>query len=96
MNQEAPGFRSKAASAQWGGVSLRTLDRLIARGLPTYRTSPRGKILIRPDDLAAFLVHQPRPDQALDALVNAVLHTMATHTQPAAGMQAAKLRRGRM
>jgi hypothetical protein len=63
-------FIDRRTAVKFASISLRTLDRLIARGLPTYRTSSnRGKILIRPDDLVAFLMHQPSRQQNLDVLV---------------------------
>ena len=51
VNLAPPGFFDKGSAAQWASISRRTLDRLIARGLPVFRPSPHGKILIRAGDL---------------------------------------------
>jgi hypothetical protein len=53
-------------------ISSRTIERMFGRGLPCYRTSARGKRLIRPDELQAFLVKEQAPSTNLDALINEV------------------------
>jgi hypothetical protein len=59
-----PGYLSLRDAATWSGVSVRTLKRWIVSGLPVYRAVARGKVLIRPADIDAFLTKQqaPRPD----------------------------------
>ena len=61
------------ASAYLGGVSVRTLRRLLSRpdGLPHYRLA--GKILIKIEDLDAYLERRRRAPIDLDALAKAAL-----------------------
>ena len=42
------------------GVSPRTLKRWIEHGLPVYQAVSRGKLLIRPADIDAFLIRRER------------------------------------
>jgi len=38
-----PGYLSLKDAAAWAGVSVRTLNRWIARGLPRYQAGPMEK-----------------------------------------------------
>lgn len=58
-------------------ISTRTIERMIARGLPCYRTSARGKRLIRLDELRTFLIKQQAAPANLDALINEVASSLA-------------------
>lgn len=50
-----PEFFTLRTASAWCGLSLRTLRRLMQAGLPTYRTTVGGKVLIRPKDLLVYL-----------------------------------------
>ncbi len=67
------GFLPLNAAAPWVGVSVRTLRRWIAAGLPTYQGTPGGKILIKPTELEHFLARQQAPRPALDRMVAEVM-----------------------
>lgn len=70
-----PGYLSIEGAARYAGVSTRTIKRWITRGLPVYQGSLRGKILIRPSSIDAYLEKKPAPhaEQDLDAMVEDVL-----------------------
>ena len=68
-----PGYLSLVAAAAWAGVSPKTLQRWIGRGLPIYQAGPREKVLIRPADIDQFLTRRQQTPINLDALVNDVL-----------------------
>jgi excisionase family DNA binding protein len=58
------------AAASFCSLSERTIKRMIARGLPVYRPSPGGKILIKPEDLDAYMMRQQaQPVNVLDDLL---------------------------
>jgi excisionase family DNA binding protein len=63
-----------ASAYTGGGLSIRTLRRLIARpgGLPHYRIG-RGKVMIRRADLDTFLEAHRQIPMDLDALANDAL-----------------------
>lgn len=65
-------FMDVPTAARQISVSVRTLERMFQRGLPCYRTSTRGKRLIRPEELRDFLVKQQAASTNLDALVHEV------------------------
>lgn len=68
-----PGYLSLVAAAAWAGVSPKTLQRWIGRGLPIHQAGPREKVLIRPADIDQFLTRRQQTPINLDALVNDVL-----------------------
>jgi hypothetical protein len=68
----APGYLALADAAAWAGVSVRTMKRWIAGGLPVYQAIARGKKLVRPADIDAFLTRQQAPKPDLSRLVNEV------------------------
>lgn len=63
-----PGFLSIERAARWTDVSVRTIERWIGRGLPTYQAGPREKVLIRPVDIEAFLMRKEVPQVDIRAL----------------------------
>lgn len=67
------GYFPLRKAATWAGVSLKTLQRWIGRGLPVYQAGPREKVLIRPADIDQFLTRRQQPPVNLDALVDDVL-----------------------
>lgn len=71
LNQ--PGYMSLMAAAAWAGVSPKTLQRWIGRGLPIYQAGLREKVLIRPADIDQFLTRRQQAPINLDALVEDVL-----------------------
>ena len=79
-----PGFLDKQRAAQWASVSVRTLDRWIANGLPVYRSGPCAKPLVRPPDIEAFLVREQMPRPDLNDLVDETLGELLTKTRSAA------------
>lgn len=67
------GYFPLRKAAAWAGVSLKTLQRWIRRGLPVYQAGPREKVLIRPADIDQFLTRCQQAPVNLDALVSDVL-----------------------
>ena len=67
--EEAGRFLDIKTTAQWCSVSPRTIRRWISAGLPIFQASPRSKILLRADDVQAFLSRQRPPQSDLDRLV---------------------------
>ncbi len=67
------GLYSAREAAVWAGVSPRTMRRWMAQGLPYYQTGPGHKVLLRLDDIEAFLTRRHTPPVDLDAMVNEVL-----------------------
>ena len=70
------GFLSLQDAAAWAGVSQRTLRRWIGQGLPRYQSGPRAKVLVRPEDITAFLTRKQVPVMDLNRLVEEVLQTI--------------------
>ncbi len=70
------GFLDLHSACKWASVSSRTFHRWIDRGLRVHRHSPRGKILVRPADIEAFLVSQQKPQPDLNAMVAATLQDL--------------------
>lgn len=70
-----PGYLSIQGAAHYASVSTRTIKRWITRGLPVYQGTLRGKVLIKPADIDAYLEKKrvPMPDVDLDAMVEDVL-----------------------
>lgn len=68
-----PGYLSIAGAAEYTSVSKKTIKRWIKGGLPVHQGTARGKVLIRPADIDAFLTRKQAPKLDLDALVNDVL-----------------------
>ncbi len=70
---EQPGYFPVKKAAAWAGVSPKTLQRWIGRGLPVYQAGPREKMLVRPLDIEHFLIRKQEPPHNLDDVVDAVL-----------------------
>lgn len=68
-----PGYLSIPAAAQWASVSKRTIKRWIGVGLPVYQGTERGKVLIRPADIDAFLTRTQKEQPALSATAAEIL-----------------------
>lgn len=86
-------FIDRRTAAMFASISPRTVDRMIARGLPVYRTGPRGKTLIRPADLTAFLVRQSSREQNLNVLVDEMVRDFTKRTPPGATNSTAAVRK---
>ena len=76
-----PGYLALPAAAAWAGVSVRTVKRCLARGLPIHQAGPREKVLIRPADIEAFLNRKVAPTVDLNAMVEDVCRDL--HSVPA-------------
>ena len=70
---DRPGYLPLKQAAAWAGVSYKTLQRWIGRGLPVYQAGPREKVLIRPTDIDQFLNRRQRAPVNLDVIVEEVL-----------------------
>jgi excisionase family DNA binding protein len=80
-NLAAPAFLTVASAAERCQVSLRTMRRWLRSGLGFHQVAPRGKVLIRPQDLDAFLVRRQAASH-LDADIDQVY---ALITRPGCG-----------
>lgn len=79
-----PGYLSIEGAAHYASVSTRTIKRWITQGLPTYQGSVRGKVLIKPGDIDAFLEKKAAPKVDLSVMVDEVMQSLApTGKQPA-------------
>ena len=78
------GLLDKQRAARWASVSVRTLDRWIANGLPVYRSGPGAKPLVRPADIEAFLVREQKTRADLNDLVDETLGELLAKTRSAA------------
>ena len=76
MFVSTPGYLSLKLTSQWASVSLKTIKRWIAAGLPVYQGTPGGKVLIRPQDIDVFLQKRQVPQVDLNRLVNETLKEM--------------------
>lgn len=73
---DQPGYLPLKQAAAWAGVSCKTLQRWIGRGLPIYQAGPREKVLIRPADIDRFLTRQQVPHQDLNAMVEETMNDL--------------------
>jgi len=71
--EKAKGLYSAREAAVWAGVSPKTMRRWMAQGLPYYQTGPGHKVLLRLEDIQAFLTRRQAPQVDLDVMVNQVL-----------------------
>lgn len=67
------GYLTIHRAAQYASVSPKTVSRWVASGLPVYQGTTRGKVLIRPADIDAYLTRRQAPVVNLGALVEDVL-----------------------
>lgn len=70
------GYLTIHGAAQYASVSTKTLRRWITSGLPVHQGTTRGKVLIRPADIDAYLTRRQVPVLDLNALVNDTLRGM--------------------
>ncbi len=68
-----PAYLPVKKAARWAGVSTKTLQRWIGRGLPRYQAGPNEKVLIKLADIEQFLSRQQTPTLNLGVLVDQVL-----------------------
>jgi len=68
-----PHFHDLASMARKLGISKRSLTRWAQNGMPTYQAYPRGKVLVREDEVLTFLSRHQKQVGHLDALVNETL-----------------------
>jgi len=71
-----PGYLSLKKASQWADVSIKTVQRWIASGLPVYQGCPGGKMLVKPGDIDAFLNRRQVPRVDLNAMVDQTLKEM--------------------
>jgi len=69
----SPRFLSLDHAAAYADVSVKTIKRWIAGGLPKFQAGSGSKVLIRPSDIEAFLTKRQVAKPDLDAMVEAVL-----------------------
>lgn len=82
-----PGFLSLKHAAVWADVSPKTVQRWITAGLPTYRATSGGKVLVKPCEIDRFLQRRQEPQIDIDAMVKETLGEM--------GLEAGSPRAGR-
>ena len=76
----ATGYLLFLEAAEYCRVSPRTLKRWIAAGLPTHQGTARGKLLLRADEIDAFLTRRSaKPD--LGKMVDEVMAEIRTAPQ---------------
>lgn len=75
----SPGFLSLKHAAQWAGVSPKTMERWIEKGLPKYQAEPGSKVLIRPNDIEIFLTKRIATSANINTLVDEVLGNLNFH-----------------
>ena len=71
-----PGYLSLKHAASWADVSPKTVQRWIAAGLPVYRATEGGKVLVKPYDIDQFLQRREVPKMDVDAMVSETLKEM--------------------
>jgi predicted site-specific integrase-resolvase len=71
------GYMNLNEAARWACVSQRTVRRWIGQGLPRYQTGPRPKVLVRPEDITAFLTKKQVPVIDLNRMVEEVLRMVS-------------------
>jgi len=67
------GHYSVREAAVWAGVSPKTMRRWMTQGLLYYQTDRGHKVLLRLEEIEAFLTRRQAPQVDLDAMVNQVL-----------------------
>ena len=77
LPNQGQGFLSLEHAAQWADVSVKTVNRWLSRGLPSYQEGPRTKVLIRPGDIEIFLNRRQMAKPNLDVMVNQVMGELA-------------------
>jgi excisionase family DNA binding protein len=72
-----PGYLSIEGAARYASVSPKTIKRWIQEGLSVYQGTTRGKVLIRPGDIDAYLMRKEAPRVDLNAIVKAVINDLS-------------------
>jgi len=72
------GYLPLREAGRWAGVSQKTMQRWIKKGLPYHQAGPREKVLIRPADIEAFLTRRQAVDVNLSATVDDVFKSLMT------------------
>jgi excisionase family DNA binding protein len=67
------GYLSIEGAAKYASVSTKTIERWIQGGLPVHQGTARGRRLIRPSDIDAFLTRKQAPRLDLNAIVQEVI-----------------------
>jgi predicted site-specific integrase-resolvase len=65
-------------AARWTGVSPKTIRKWIRNGLPQYRGTTRGKVLVRPGDIDLFLIREQAHEINLGQIVDEVMSALTT------------------
>ena len=73
-----PGFLSLEHAADYADVSVKTVKRWIAAGLPKYQAGPGSKVLIRLTDIEAYLTRQQANPPNINALVDEVVKELVS------------------
>ena len=71
-----PGYLSIGGAAKYASVSRKTMKRWIQGGLPVFQGTIRGKVLIRPNDIDAYLTRKQVAQVDLSVMVNDVLRDL--------------------
>lgn len=66
------GFLPLKDAAQWASISVKTLERWMARGLPAYHAGAGTKRLVRTADIEQFLTRQQTAKPDLNRMVDEV------------------------
>ena len=77
------GYLSLKRAAAYADVSVKTVQRWIKAGLPVYQGTMRGKVLIRPADIDAYLTRKHAPRLELGAMVDDVMRSLDERTKVA-------------
>lgn len=72
------GYMSIREAAKWAGVSPKTVERWFKKGLPRYQAGPRERVLVRPEDIGAFLEKKQVLQPNLDRLVEEVMQGLGS------------------
>ena len=78
MKMAEVGFLTLRDAAKWSGVSTKTLERWIVKGLPVYRSGPGTKRLLRTLDIDQFLTRQQVSPPDLNQAVDDVLRELSS------------------
>lgn len=73
VEQSPRGYVPLAEAAQWASVSKKTLVRYIEQGLRVHQAKPGSKLLVRLEDIRAFLKPRQVKGVNLGQLVDEVI-----------------------
>ena len=63
-------------AAKYASVSTKTIQRWARAGLPVYQGTTRGKVLIRPTDIDAYMTRRQVRQIDLEAIVDEALRAV--------------------